>query len=112
MLSSFNTVTLKPCTNYLIDEVDESLSLFAPKVPCGGDPGRRMHKGPNIRDGFCHRHICHTEAIVEDGYWWRQGGDYGRVGSLWAEDCPRRIFDHIDHPGCGVRRGRQPYQLV
>ena len=39
MLSSSDLIMLELCTTYPVDEVDESLSLFAPKVPCSGDPG-------------------------------------------------------------------------
>ena len=39
MLSSSDTVLPRPWTTYLVNEVDESLSLFAPKIPRGGDPG-------------------------------------------------------------------------
>ena len=39
MFSSSCIVVLGLSTAYLIDEVDESLSLFPPKIPCGGNPG-------------------------------------------------------------------------
>ena len=39
MLSSSDLIMLELRTTHPVDEVDESLSLFAPKVPCSSDPG-------------------------------------------------------------------------
>ena len=39
MLSSSDIIVLELYTTDLINEIDESLSLFAPKVPRSSDPG-------------------------------------------------------------------------
>ena len=48
MFSSSSTTTLEPRVTYLIDEFDEPLSHFAPKVSCNSDPGWGMYEGPNV----------------------------------------------------------------
>ena len=88
MLSPFDIVP-KLCTSHLIDEIDESLSLFSPKIPCGSDPGWGVHKRPDVRNGLGRGHTFHLKAVEEDGRW-RRG-----AGLVWAEACLRRVFGYF-----------------
>ena len=100
MLSSSNNTTLQLCTTYLINEVNESLSLLSAKVPCGSDPGRRMYEGSDVRNRL-DRDTRHTEVIVADDYRrWGQGVGYRGVGLLWVGARPR-IFDRFHRSSFG-----------
>jgi len=49
---------------YLVDEFDDFLGLFTPKVSGDGDPVWAMYQGSNVRDGLDYGHIPRVEALV------------------------------------------------
>ena len=72
------TTALKLDGTYLINGIDETLSLFAPKIPRGSDTGRGMHEGVDDRDGLGGRDLCHMGVII----------GCGRIGSLQEDNSP------------------------